>query len=89
MAKTMTIDNEELRNVLRRIEARACAALANQPHDDAECASGLTKAVREIGEIAGAVAFCAVVAVLMWMWCAATPPQMSAECDLAAEEAGL
>ena len=30
--------------------------------------------------------FCVMMVVLMWLYCAATPPQMSAECDWARAE---
>ena len=81
----MKIDNTELRELLKRIEAKASAALASQPHDDKACATGLMKAVREIAEMAGVVGFCLTAAALLWLYCAITPPQMSGEYDRAAE----
>lgn len=32
------------------------------------------------------LAFCIIVAVLVWAYCKATPDQCSAECDLAREQ---
>ena len=81
----MTIDNTNLRDLLKRIEVKAASALANQPHDEVECASGLKKAIKEIGEIAGVVGTCVVAAALLWAFCEITPPQMSGEYDIAAE----
>ncbi len=36
-----------------------------------------------------AVLFCVFMVVFIWLYCLATPSQMSAEYDLAAEEAGV
>ena len=82
----MKLSNDELRDALRSIEGKAAAALASQAGDEDNCGRGLRRAIREIGEIAGAFAFVATAAALMYAWAAMTPPQMSAECDLAAEE---
>ena len=81
----MNIENVQLREALQRIEVKAASALANQPHDEVECASGLKKAIQEIGEIAGVVGTCVVAAALLWAFCEITPPQMSGEYDIAAE----
>lgn len=35
------------------------------------------------------VGFCVLMAILAWLYCAATPDQMSGEHDLAAEEMGV
>jgi hypothetical protein len=78
----MKIDNTELRDLLKRIETKAAAALASQPHDEGKCTEGLMRTIREIAEMAG---FCFAMVAFLWLYCAVTPPQMSGEYDLAAE----
>lgn len=46
----MTLTNQKYRDALREIECAASTALANQPHDDAECEKHLLSA---LGKIAG------------------------------------
>ncbi len=41
--------------------------------------------LKDIGEIAGGVIVLALWALVAWLFIAATPSQMSAECELAAE----
>ena len=87
----MKIDNENLRHLLKKVEARAASALAGQPHDEAECAKGLMRAVKEIAEMVGAVLLMAGFVALAAVYAMATPDQMSGECDRAVaamEEAG-
>ena len=45
---------------------------------------GITR--EDVGEIIGCVLVFAMWALLAWMFLAATPSQMSAECDALAEE---
>ena len=40
----------------------------------------------DVGEIAGAILVTLMYALLAWLFLAATPTQMSAECDALAEE---
>ncbi len=51
----MTAENERMRTALREIEWRAAAALANQPHDSAECGRHMNRALAGI-ELAAHVA---------------------------------
>lgn len=44
----MTPTNQKYRDALREIECAASAALANQPHDDAECEKHLEDALKKI-----------------------------------------
>lgn len=44
----MTPTNQKYRDALREIECAASTALANQPHDDAECEKHLEDALRKI-----------------------------------------
>ena len=44
----MTPTNQRYRDALREIECAASTALANQPHDDAECEKHLEDALKKI-----------------------------------------
>ena len=77
----MTVENEELRTAIRRIEAKAASALATQPSGDQECYRHLVRRMREIGDIAGAFFTAVAIAAAIWAYAALTPSQMSAECE--------
>ena len=49
----MTIENIELRDMLKRVEGVAVNALSTQPHDDDKCKSHLEAAVKKIKSILG------------------------------------
>ena len=44
----MTPTNQKYRDALREIECTASTALANQPHDDAECEKHLEESLKKI-----------------------------------------
>ena len=77
-----TIDNENLRDALKRIKAKAEKAITS----NADKRGALSRTMREIGEIAGACATVALFVALGWLYLALTPPQYSGECELVRAE---
>ena len=72
----MNLDNDNLRDALERIKAKAESAVAS-----GDGRKALVRAMREIGEIVGAFALAAAVAALAWLFSMATPHQFTGETD--------
>lgn len=77
----MKLDQEELRDALKSIKAKAELALGNIDRKGTRALLG--RMLREIGEIAGTFATLAISALLVWMFLEVTPPQFDAEHDWA------
>lgn len=78
----MKLENDDLRDALKRIKEKAEVALSAAEDGHGSPA----RAMREIGEIAGTFLAATIFVALGWLYMVLTPAQYSGECELARAE---